>query len=66
MLSCGVECKSIVVWVVFEFGACLFAEYVSGFGNAWAVAVDVMCVVWTLAAHVTGVWIVGGASGWDV
>ena len=66
MLSCGVECKSIVVWVVFEFDACLFAECVSRLDDAWALAKDVMCVVGALTAHITWVWVVWGASGWDV
>ena len=66
MLCQEFECKTVVVWVVFEFDACLFTECVSGLDDARAVAEDVVCVVWALTAHVTGVWIVGGASGWDV
>ena len=66
VLCHGVKSKSIVVWVVSEIDACLFAEYVSGLCDAWAVTKDVVCVVWALTAHVAGVWVVRRASGWDI
>ena len=51
---------------MFEFDTNLFAEGVSGVCDTGTVSEYVMCVVWSLTAHMTWVGVGWGTPRWDV